>query len=154
KARLLEAAVGRSPGAARGARRQAAATGADLRGGGLLCEADCRTDSGIEAAGSGEPGDALYDTAGGVRGAAVSLQRTGRHSGGDADSQPAGGAVGGTDRVLRQHAGHEDEGGGGEEFRRVAGRCEASSARGLSASGRAVRAAGGGTLAAAEPQYA
>src|SRR5215468_819106 len=153
RARLLEEAAGRNPGAAGVAGGQTAAAGADLRGGGLPCEAERRAGGGIEAIEPEQSGDPVYDAAGWLRSIDVPLQRTGRHSGGISDSQPAGGAVGGADRVLRQHAGHEGEGGEGEEFRRVAGRGEASGARGLSASGRAVRAAGGGTLAAAEPEH-
>src|SRR5262249_32665043 len=146
RARLLEEAAGRNPGAAGVAGGQTAAAGADLRGGGLPCEAERRAGGGIEAIEPEQSGDPVYDAAGWLRSIDVPLQRTGRHSGGISDSQPAGGAVGGADGVLRQHAGHEGEGGEGEEFRRVAGRCEAGGARGLSASGRAVRAAGGGNL--------
>src|SRR5262245_55915832 len=150
---ILEGAAGRDTGEAGVACGQGAAAGAELRGGGLLCEVERRAGGGIKAVEPEQSGDPVYDAAGWFWSAAVPLQRAGGDSGGIADSQPAGGAVGGADRVLRQHAGDEGESGEREEFQTVAGRGEEDGVGGLSASGCAVRAAGGGVIAEAEPEH-
>src|ERR1041384_3751276 len=60
---------------------------------------------GIEEGDERESGDVVHDAAGGVRGVVESVQRAGGHCSGDADCESAGDAVGGADRVLREHAG-------------------------------------------------
>src|ERR1700722_16182866 len=70
-----------------------------------------------------------------------------------ADSQPTGVATGGTDRIIREHAGDAGTGEGGDEFPGVAERGAADGAGRLPVSGRAVRASGGGTVAATESEH-
>src|ERR1051326_8659081 len=149
---VLEGAVGRDTGGDGIAAGPAAAGAADVCGGGLLCEFVSGAGGGVEAVEPGEPGDVVHDAADGVRGIAVAIQRAGGHSGGIADRQPAGGAAGGVDRVLREHAGDADAGEAGDEPAGVAGRGEANGAGGIPASGCAVRAIGGGAVAAAESE--
>src|SRR5262249_60799168 len=90
RARLLEAAAGRHPGAAGVAHGQTAAADADLRGGGLLFEIDRRAGGGIEAIESEQSGDPVYDVAGGRRRIGVPLKRAGWESGWEADGQTGG----------------------------------------------------------------
>src|SRR5262249_50318440 len=87
-----------------------------------------------------------------IRVAAVALQRRGRCSGGIADREPARGRDRRADRILREHAGDEGESEWWEEFPRAGGRGEADDAGRVPASGRAVRAIGGRTVAAAESE--
>src|ERR1044071_1056663 len=108
---------------------------------------------GIEEGDAGESGDVVHDAAGGVRGVVESVQRAGGHCCGDADCESAGDAVGGADRVLREHAGDAGEIAWGDELPGVVGGGEEDSARGIPASGRAVRATGGGTGSSAESEY-
>src|ERR1051325_861229 len=105
---------------------------------------------GIEAGDERESGDVVHDAAGGIRGVVGAVQRAGGHCSGDADCESAGDAVGGADRVLREHAGDAGEIAWGDELPGVVGGGEEDGARGIPASGRAVRTIGGGTGSSAK----
>src|SRR5260370_14540962 len=99
---VWEGAVGRHRGADGFTGRPAAAADADVCRRGLPGNIERRANSKTEAAEPDPPGNAIYDNAGGVRGAAGALQRAGRHSRGVADCEPAGGATGGEYWSFRQ----------------------------------------------------
>src|SRR5262249_46601704 len=88
---ILEGAAGRDTGEAGVACGQSAAAGAELRGGGLLCEVERRASGGIEEGEPEQSGDPVYDAAGWFWSVAVPLQRAGGGSGRIVDSPPAGG---------------------------------------------------------------
>src|ERR1051326_3058692 len=149
---VLEGAVGRDTGGDGIAAGPAAASTADVCRSSVPVRIAGGAGGRVEAVEPGEPGDVVHDAADGVRGIAVAVQRAGGHSGGIADRQPADPPGNKPHRVLREHAGDADAGEARDELAGLAGRGEANGAGGVSTSGRAVRAIGGGAVAAAESE--
>ncbi len=149
---LLEGAPGRLGSGAGPALRPAAAGGPDLRGGQPPV---------LSAGGAGRPhprllpgarGDALHDPAGGLPGAPLPHLRADRHLGRDSCRGPQSSADRGPDRVLRQYPGAADRPRRRSHPAGAAGPGAERGPGGLLPSGAAVRAAGRGAAAGAQPQ--
>ena len=108
-----------------------------------------RAHAGAARAGSARRRDAVHDAARGVPGAAVPVQRAGRHRGGRADCRPHAPGARGADRLLRQHAGAARRPVGRSEVHGVSGAGARAGAGGVRAPGPAVREARRGAASAA-----
>jgi len=117
---VLEGAVGGDTGAVGVCLWTGRASGADIRSRGMSCKVDGRANGEAKAAEPGEPGDAVHDAAGGVRGCCYRGTAAGGYRSGLADrTRSAGSAVGGDDRVFREQASDADASEGGMSFREL-----------------------------------
>src|SRR5262249_25531432 len=149
---VLARAVGRPAAGAGTADRSATPSGAESPGGERELH-DRR--GGSERARAAVPGagdDAVYDAAGGLQDAAPPLQRANRDRSGEPDRRPDAGRDRTAHRFLRQHPCAADGPVGEPELRGTARGGQGDGAGSLRAPGDALRAAGGGTAAGAEPE--
>ena len=106
--------------------------------GSATVSAEWRTEPGAGRVEPARGGDVVHDAAGGVAGAAGTLQRNGRRQCGESDRGTHAGGDAGVDRIFCEHAGAADEAERGGKFSGVVAAGERGVSGSLCASGHSV----------------